>query len=1080
MGNTTSEYLIFHREKGILQRLRKPATIPIVYDSLPMDLSVSTYLLKLMREWESGHAREHSYRPALKDLIEAIDPTVLAINEPKRQEVGAPDFIISRKDVPIAFIEAKDIDVDLGSIEKSEQIKRYQGLGNLLVTNYLEFSFFEFEKKVASISLGRVVNGKIFFASENFKECELLLKNFLSKTVRTITQAKSLAKIMADKAKLMREIIVKSLISGHGESAALHEQFLAFQKILIDDLTQEAFADIYAQTITYGLFAARYHDTTLENFTRQEAEYLIPKSNPFLRKFFHHIAGPDLDDRIVWIVDALADVFNHCDLTAILKNFGKTTGRLDPVLHFYETFLSEYDPKLRKARGVYYTPEPVVNYIVRSVDHILKTYFGLAEGLKDTSKIEIHYEGQGKTEKERKQKKIVHKVQVLDPATGTGTFLNEVIKYIHQSFVGQEGIWNTYVHQHLLPRIHGFELMMASYTIAHLKLGMFLNESGYKGDDERLGIYLTNSLNDAHEDTNTLFATWLSKEANEANDIKKNVPIMVVLGNPPYSVSSHNNGEWISKKVSDYKEGLNEKNIQPLSDDYIKFLRYAQYCVEKNGSGIVAMITNNSFLDGVIHRKMRKSLLETFDTIYIYDLHGNAKKKETAPDGSKDENVFDIMQGVSINIFVKTTDSKKDATVYHVDSYGTRELKYERLWNETLRTAGYKKLEPKAPYHFFVPKDFAGKDKYEMGVSISLLFKNFITGVQTKRDGLFIDFEKQVLSERIKILLTKNYGNEFVKNFKIEDSSGYKLLKRINICKFDEKFLTKILYRPFDIRDIYYDQNLIGRAFDKVMKHFIKGQNYGLITLRLNGSNEEFVAMITKTIVEKGSLPRGNYCVFPLYLYPETDATSQSSLQEQPLSRTPNLNLEIVNQIAQKLDLTFTPERSQDADTFCPEDLLDYIYAVLHSPTYRETYKEFLKIDFPRVPFTNKKELFFQLKEKGKALRELHLLTSPVLDKLITGYPINGSNTVEKVSYEIQGEKGRVFINKEQYFEDVPKVAWNFYVGGYQPAQKWLKDRKGRTLDFEDIMHYQKIIVALAKTSHLMKEIDSMGKSEIG
>lgn len=1041
-----------------------------------MDSSVSTYLLKLMREWDSGHAREHSYRPALKELIEAIDSTALAINEPKRQEVGAPDFIINRKDVPVAFIEAKDIDIELSGIEKSEQIKRYQGLGNLLVTNYLDFSFYEFENKVAFISLGKIVDGKIVFSSKHFQEFELLIKNFLSKTVRTITSAKSLAKIMADKARLMREIILKSLITASEESSALNEQFHAFQKILIDDLTPQAFADIYAQTITYGLFAARYHDTSLENFTRQEAEYLIPKSNPFLRKFFHHIAGPDLDDRIIWIVDALADVFNHCDLSAILKNFGRTTQRLDPVLHFYETFLAEYDPKLRKGRGVYYTPEPIVNYIVRAIDHVLKTYFGLTDGLKDTSKVEIEYEGQGKKQKDRKQKRSVHRVQVLDPATGTGTFLNEVIKYIHQSFIGQEGIWSDYVHQHLLPRIHGFELMMASYTIAHLKLGMFLNETGYKGDDERLGIYLTNSLNDAHEDTNTLFATWLSQEANQANDIKKNVPIMVVLGNPPYSVSSHNRDEWILKLIQDYKEGLNEKKLN-LDDDYIKFLRYAQYFIQKNKTGVVAMITNNSFLDGVTHRQMRKSLLETFDAIYIYDLHGNAKKKETAPDGEKDENVFDIMQGVSINIFVKTADSKKDATVYHVDSYGTRELKYERLWNETLRTAGYKKLEPKAPYYFFVPKDFGVQERYEKAFKIDDIFRIYSSGVETQRDKLIIKFNETEINEIKDNFLTLS-EIELNEKYNIFDSRDWKIsLAKEDIARGIARN-ANILYKPFDNRKTLYSgktKGIMAYPRNEVMNHMFK-QNIGLCLMRSLVNVEDLkTVFLSNCLMDKNFYGFQSY-LFPLYLYPQSDSSSQSSLQEQPLQRTPNLNMDIVKQIAQKLGLTFTPERSQEGGTFCPEDLLDYIYAVLHSPTYRQTYKEFLKIDFPRVPFTDNKDLFFQLVEKGKALRELHLLTSPLLDKLITKYPVAGSNIVEKVSFEAHGEKGKVFINKEQYFDDVPKIAWEFYIGGYQPAQKWLKDRKGRVLSFEDIMHYQKIIVALTESDRLMKEIDVISK----
>jgi predicted helicase len=413
------------------------------------------------------------------------------------------------------------------------------------------------------------------------------------------------------------------------------------------------------------MFAARLHDPTLATFSRQEAAELIPKSNPFLRKLFGYIAGPDIDDRIKWIVDSLVEIFLACNVEEILKKYnkfsspsGRSGGAEDPIIHFYETFLSEYDPKLRKARGVWYTPQPVVNFIVRAVDDILKTEFDLPQGLADTSKTKIKVDVQGK-----KVEQEVHKVQILDPATGTGTFLAEVVKHIHKKFAGQQGIWSNYVETHLIPRLNGFELLMASYAMAHLKLDLLLKETGYKPtetslrgtkqSDQRLRVYLTNSLEESHPDTGTLFANWLSSEANEANHIKRDNPVMVVMGNPPYSVSSNNKGEWIESLTADYKKNLNERNIQPLSDDYIKFIRYGQHFIEKTGEGILAYISNNSFIDGIIHRKMREELMKTFDKIYILDLHGNAKKKEVSPDGSVDQNVFDIMQGVSINIFVK-------------------------------------------------------------------------------------------------------------------------------------------------------------------------------------------------------------------------------------------------------------------------------------------------------------------------------------------------------------------------------------------------------------------------------------------
>jgi hypothetical protein len=420
---------------------------------------------------------------------------------------------------------------------------------------------------------------------EHHSEFTNLIKDFCTRAGQTIKSPKKLAEMMAGKARMLSEVIEKALTSDeqNHENSTLKDQMHAFKEILIHDITPKAFADVYAQTIAYGMFAARLHDPTLPTFTRQEAAALIPKSNPFLRKLFGYIAGIDVDDRIRWIVDGLADIFLACNVGEILKDYGKATKTEDPIIHFYETFLSEYDPALRKARGVWYTPQPVVDFIVRAVDDILKTEFNLPQGLADTGKTKIKVNVQGK-----KVEQEVHKVQILDPATGTGTFLAEVVKHIHKRFEGQQGIWSQYVEQHLLPRLNGFELLMASYAMAHLKLDLLLTETGYQPTkDQRFRVYLTNSLEESHPDTGTLFASWLSAEANEANQIKRDTPVMVVLGNPPYSVSSSNKGGWIQNLLTVYKKELYEQKIN-IDDDYIKFIRYGQYFIDKNGSGILA------------------------------------------------------------------------------------------------------------------------------------------------------------------------------------------------------------------------------------------------------------------------------------------------------------------------------------------------------------------------------------------------------------------------------------------------------------------------------------------------------------
>lgn len=1044
-------------------------------------MTIHQYITKLDTLYKTGNAREHSYRGDLQNLIMAILPDVLVTNEPARVDCGAPDYVLTKKDVPIGYIEAKDIGVDLASKTLKEQFDRYKaGLSNLIFTDYLDFHFYKDGEFVTKIAIAKIENGAIVALQENFEQFASLITNFAQTVSQTIKSPTKLAQMMAGKAKLMADVIEKSLNNDdlQGIRSSIKSQMLSFQQMLIHDIDNKAFADIYAQTIAYGMFAARYHDPTLPTFSREEAATLIPKSNPFLRKLFQDIAGFDLDNRLVWIVEELVSIFLASDVAVIMKNFGRSTKQEDPVVHFYETFLGEYNPALRKARGVWYTPQPVVNFIVRAVDDILKTEFNLKDGLADTSKIKIKKTAVTQTKgKDAKIKEVateveVHRVQILDPATGTGTFLAEVVKHIHKKFEGQQGIWSKYVTNDLIPRLNGFELLMASYAMAHLKMDMLLTETGYKPtDDQRFRIFLTNSLEEAHPDTQTLFSSWLSDEADQANAIKRDAPVMVVMGNPPYSVSSSNKSEWIQDLIKDYKKDLNERKIN-LDDDYIKFTRFGQYFIDKNGSGILAYISNNSFIDGITHRQMRKHLLESFDKIYIVDLHGNSKKKEVCPDGSVDQNVFDIMQGVSINIFVKTGKKKKEelGEVFQYDLYGKRDFKYNFL-KENISQLTWNKLNFEKPYYFFVPKEFDEQDEYENGFKIDTFFAINNSGIKTDRDNLFIDNNKQTLNERIEKLLSGNYNNDFIEKYNIQNSSSFKLLERIKQKKLNNDYLTNIQYRPFDYKTIYYDKEIISRPSDKVMKHIVNKSNVSLQTTRFNRQISTGYFFISTAISDIHLLDSAadSMSVFPLYLYPE--ATTQQSLLDEVV-RTPNLNMEIVNEIAKGLGIPFVAEKegNHTMKNFAPIDLLDYIYAVLHSPTYREKYKEFLKIDFPRVPYPKDQKTFFDLVDLGSQLREIHLLESPIVDKYITQYPEDGNNVVTKPIYK----DGKVYINELQYFANVPEVAWNFYIGGYQPAQKWLKDRKERELSYEDILHYQKIIVALSETDRLMKEIDKI------
>ena len=1033
-------------------------------------MNLNQYLESVNKHYESGHATEHTYRGDFAELVKGLVQGVHITNEPSNvTDCGNPDYVITRKNIPIGFIEAKDLGKDLNSKQYAEQFGRYRkALDNLIITDYINFQFFQNGKQVHEISIAKIDGTKIQPLPENFSAFSNLLNDFCTFIAQTIKSPKTLAEMMAAKARLLENILENAITSDEqcADNTALKQQYETFKNILIHDLTPQGFADIYAQTLAYGMFAARLHDKTLDTFSRQEAAELIPKSNPFLRRLFSHVAGVDIDERIETTVDNLADVFRATNVEALLQNFGKATQTQDPIIHFYETFLAEYDPKLRKARGVWYTPAPIVDFMVRGVDELLKTEFGLADGLAETSKTTVKLQTD-KPDKRTKSgyveiDKDVHKVQVLDPATGTGTFLAEVIKFIYnKKFAAMQGAWSGYVEEHLIPRLNGFELLMASYSMAHLKLDMLLTETGYQSKkNPRFNIFLTNSLEEHHPDTGTLFSSWLSTEANEANNVKRDTPVMVVIGNPPYSGESANKGQWIMDLMDDYKkepegkEKLKERNPKAINDDYAKFLRYGQYFIEKNGEGILAYINPHGFLDNPTFRGMRWHLLNTYDKIYVIDLHGNSKKKEVSPDGSPDNNVFDIQQGVSINFFIKMGSKKKGelAQVFHHDLYGTREVKYNYLQDNVISQIPFEKLPNVAPMYFMVPKDFSLEKIYKKGFYIPELLSFNTSGVKTHDD-------KNLVSNN----QTKLKKNVFDKLGFVEDEK-----------------IQKYHYRPFDVGVVYYDNNVLGRSREKTIYHFIP-ENIGLILVsQPQAANTLFFdcAFITNCITDTNVFRRGGPKSFPLYLYPDTDV--QQSLDDSH-TRIPNLDTAIIASIADNIGLTFTPEKSDSEGTFAPIDVLDYIYAVLHSPSYREKYKAFLKIDFPCVPYPKEQNTFWQLVGLGAQCRALHLLEFDTAERIISTYPKNGNNEITtkiaRKDWELtdkNAQTGRIWINNTQYFGDIPLKVWEFYIGGYQPAQKWLKDRKGRQLNFDDILHYQKMIIALNDTITLMQDIDQI------
>lgn len=1017
--------------------------------------AIFEYIRALEKSLVRGDSTEQTHRPALKALMEAVDKGIVATNEPKRIECGAPDFGISRGALTVGYIEAKDEDKSLDEAEKSEQLNRYRGaLGNLILTDYLEFRWYVDGERRLSARLGTVAtDGKIKRDSTGTEKVIELLSGFLAHKAEGVGTPKELALRMARLGHMIRDLIVAAF-QKEPESGTLHAQFTAFRDTLIPGLSVEQFADMYAQTIAYGLFAARCTREKEDGFTRQSAAYLLPKTNPFLKRLFNEIAGPELDDRIAWLVDDLAELLARADMEAVLKNFGKRTAKEDPVVHFYETFLTAYDPTVREMRGVYYTPEPVVSYIVRSVNHLLEIRFNRPQGLADGNTL------------------------LLDPAVGTATFLYEAMKEIRESLLkqGQGGLWDGYVTEKLLPRLFGFELLMAPYAVGHLKLGLLLQETGYKfKSDQRLGIYLTNTLEEAITRSETLFASWITEEAGAAAEIKKDKPIMVVLGNPPYSGHSANKGPWAKQLIETYKtvdgKSLEEKNPKWLQDDYVKFIRFGQWRIERTGQGVLAFITNHSYLDNPTFRGMRQSLMKSFTNIYVLDLHGNTKKKEVAPDGGKDENVFDIQQGVAIGIFMKEQGKSGPAKVHHADLWGLREGKYEALSEADIAVTKWANLQPTSPDYLFVPQDEELRAEYVSGWKLSEAMPVNVLGFQSHRDHFAIDVDEVQLRNRIVELLSTARTDEELRNlYKLEDNTDWQLTRARNMVRADkdwEQHVTRCLYRPFDWRWCYFSTIAMDRPRKELQQHMLR-PNVSLNMVRQTKMHEWRHAIVgdAPTPAVFVEIKDGS-SVFPLYLYPAHGE------MEFPTKRRANLTHEFVKGVSKKLGLKFVEDGKGDLkESFGPEDVFNYAYSVFHSPTYRSRYAEFLKRDFPRLPLTSDRELFKRLVEKGAELVSLHLVETPLLENLITEYPVAGTSVVEKVRYDKSTQM--VHINKEQYFDGVPASVWEFRVGGYQVCQKWLKDRKGRTLGVDDLIHYQKVVVAIKETMRLMREIDDL------
>jgi hypothetical protein len=1000
----------------------------------------------------------------------------------------------------IGVVEAKDLHVDLAEIaanaaagrtdHNAEQFRAYLAeYDNLLYTNYVEWRLYRrHDATPARVAVLAHVgaDGKVHTTKEGREAFENVVGVFLAARPESHATAKGLAGDMARLTKVLDADTRQALGENDPFLKDLHG---VFQEELIHGLSADEFADMYAQTIAYGLFSARIlhaGESRPGEFNRYAAERALPATNPFLRRVFGSLVNDlDMPKQVVGTVEELAALIGAADMAAIaeeLARFGKRRGRgddvaeHDPIIYFYERFLRAYDPEKARKRGVYYTPLPVVRYIVNSIDELLKREFDLADGLADPSVI------------------------ILDPACGTGTFLYEVVRLINER-IGTRGAaaWNEYV-PGLLGRLFGFELLMAPYTIAHLKLAGLLRETGYEfREGQRLGVYLTNTLEEAEQHVEQKMLPGImgaiSREKEGADRVKAEAPVMVVLGNPPYAGHSANKGRWIGRLLKEgyelpgggrrpgyYEvdgEPLKERASKWLQDDYAKFLRWAQWRIDQTGRGVVGMITNHGYLDGLTFRGARQNLMATFDALYLYDLHGSTRKKERAPGGGKDENVFAIEQGVAVALMAKGARVKG---VSRAELYGLRRDKYAALDAGDVTTTEWTPIEPGPPFYVFEPRDSEAEDEYNQGVRLPDLVPAKVVGIVTARDRLTIDFDAEVLWRQV--IDFASLGEE-------EARAKYRLGKdviewKVRLAQEDVRAsgpsrdnVKPILYRPFDVRAIYYtgvSRGFICRPRPEVMSHMLAGENLGLITPRnLEIEQPWRNALVTDTIIEHVpvSYKTIDY-VFPFYQY-----TNAGELEGEKPGRAPNITKAVASDFLSAVGaraLENSPEvgqRSDSREVLYAEDIFYYIYGVLHSPTYRARYAEFLKLDFPRIPFPKDYESFDRLAGAGQRLADLHLLK----DKDRWGWrgiEQRGEAkeaVVGKVEYDDSSEEVIFDARRprpEQYrLGPVPRHVWELHIGGYQVLRKWLKDRKGRKVAPGD---YVAIIIALAETDRIMRE----------
>ena len=1016
---------------------------------------------------------EHTYRTPFENFLNAIKPdeAIKITHEPERQRgFGAPDFRIERNGAIIGYIETKKLHESLDNTLKSPQLKKYLTfVNNLILTNYHEFILikdYEILERASLFSVNDLEKPQAKLHEELLQKLQQLFQKFFLAEPLKIGTAELLAVHLAERGKILKDYlddIFKEKEDTSDFSKKMKQLYEMFKHTLVKDLTQEDFADAYAQTVIYGLFLARLQSSA--SIDLYDASRLIPSSFKVIQELFSFISIDfSMPSHVRWIFQEIINVINHLDLAGIVQTLSfhseqpqAEEEQIDPYLYFYETFLGEFDPHKRKAKGVYYTPVQVVSFITKSIQAMLQQSFGKKTGFADPS------------------------VTVLDFAAGTGTFLVSIFELVLAKI--DRGSKKSVIQEHLLRHFYGFEYLVAPYAIAHLKLSQLLKDYQYEmSQQERLQIYLTDTLDDAKHEPLYFFPA-ISNEGEIATQIKDTHPILVITGNPPYN--NRSTGKRIEGLMESYKpEGEKKLNF---NDDYLKFIRFAhEKIVENTEQGIIGIITNNSFLNGLTHRAMRGALLRDFDEIYILNLHGNARLEETCPDGSVDQNVFDIMQGVAISLFVRKSKRTPHCRVFYYDLYGKRDKKYQFLREHTYSSVPWEELKVETfdkafkqtrwgrerfrePLNFFVPIRNEHTIKiYGEWWGFADIFSVFGSGIQTKRDDFTVQFEKSVF-KNIYSDCQRLDDEDFRKKYHISpDSAGWNLAqaKRIlNNTTFNEQCIRAYHYRPFDKRLTYFtkEQGFLGRPRYETMQHFLNDANIGLCFIRNDYGADDFTYIFVVDTIIDIHLLGGQTYIAPFYLH------------NQPIDNHDDLFLNGANGAPKVVN--FTPVftrfiKAQYAQQPSAKEIFSYIYAILHSQHYRKTYLEFLKIDFPRIPFVKDYAAFKRFSVLGQELIDMHLMKTSSPDETVS-FPQEGTDIVETVRF-VEGSDaiGRIYINKTQYFDQIPLDIWRCHIGGYQVVDKWLKSRKDRVLSYQEKEMLKEIILILKFTCQQMRRID--------